>query len=49
VIIFLDSNVLIYLIEGDALLAAKIKQTIQRYIDTSFENVIAVSEVDPNR
>lgn len=44
-IIFLDSNVLIYLIEGDALLAAKIKQTIQRYIDTSFENVIAVSSL----
>ncbi len=30
-ILFLDSNILIYLIEGDELLVAQVQQTIQRY------------------
>ena len=42
-ILFLDSNVIIYLIEGDALLVAEVKQTIQKQIDTHPEIVIAIS------
>jgi len=41
VILFLDSNVLIYLIEGDELLVAQVQQTIQRYRAAHSEIVIA--------
>ena len=44
-ILFLDSNVLIYLIEGDPLLVAQVKQTIQKHIDIHSEIVIAVSSL----
>ena len=42
-ILFLDSNILIYLIEGDELLVAQVQQTIQRYRAAHSEIVIAVS------
>ena len=44
-ILFLDSNALIYLIEGDELLVAQVQQTIQSHIDTHTEILIAVSSL----
>ena len=44
-ILFLDSNVLIYLIEGDALLVAQVQQTIKYHIALHPEIIIAVSSL----
>lgn len=44
-ILFLDSNALIYLIEGDALLVAQVQQTIQHYRAVHSEIVVAVSSL----
>ena len=44
-ILFLDSNALIYLIEGDALLVAQVQQTIQPYRAVHSEIVVAVSSL----
>jgi len=42
VILFLDSNALIYLIEGDGVLVAQVQQTIKYHIALHSEIVIAV-------
>ena len=44
-ILFLHSNALIYLIEGDELLVALVQQTIQSHIATHTEILIAVSSL----
>jgi len=43
VILFFDSNVLIYLIEGDAILSARVQQTVQTLYNTCSDVSIAVS------
>jgi len=42
-IVFLDSNVLIYLIEGDGHLAAKVKQAIISEFEACSDAVLAIS------
>uniref|UniRef100_B3EMD9 Uncharacterized protein n=1 Tax=Chlorobium phaeobacteroides (strain BS1) TaxID=331678 RepID=B3EMD9_CHLPB len=42
-ILFLDSNVLIYILEGDANLAVKVKQTIQNIVSVHGEIALAIS------
>ncbi|NTW69540.1 MAG: type II toxin-antitoxin system VapC family toxin [Chlorobiaceae bacterium] len=42
-ILFFDSNVLIYLIEGDAILSARVQQTVQTLYNTCADVSIAVS------
>lgn len=44
-ILFLDSNALIYLIEGDAVLVAQVQQTIKYHMALHSEIVIAVSSL----
>jgi predicted nucleic acid-binding protein len=43
VTLFLDSNVLIYLIEGDVSLASQVQQTIQKLLVSYPDAIIAVS------
>lgn len=42
-ILFLDSNVLIYLIEGDASLVSQVRHSIQKLLTSHSNTVIAVS------
>ena len=42
-ILFLDSNVLIYLIEGDISLAARVQETIKKVSESHSEIIVAVS------
>ncbi|TLU59051.1 MAG: type II toxin-antitoxin system VapC family toxin [Chlorobium sp.] len=41
--LFLDSNVLIYLIEGEASLVSRIRQTIQKHLISCPDLIIAIS------